>query len=235
MNKLAIDTSNQVLGIAIMQNEQLVAEIITNIKKDHSSRLMPSIVQIMEHVGMEADELDQIIVANGPGSYTGTRIGVTTAKTLAWALNIPIYGVSSLDVVAFNGKSFKGYICPFFDARRQTVFTSLVKWENEQLKKIYDESNISMDSWLLKLSELNGKILFLSPHMTVFREKIRSTLEDQAVIINNFDHLPRPSNLFKLSEQDNDTPVHHVNPNYLRLTEAEVNWLKHQREDHHHG
>src|SRR5690625_1267056 len=128
MNKLAIDTSNQVLGVAIIQNDTLLAELITNVKMDHSSRLMPGIVGLMEDVGLTPNQLDKIVVAQGPGSYTGTRIGITTAKTLAWALNIPIYPVSSLDAVALNGAYFNGYICPFFDARRQTVFTSLVKW-----------------------------------------------------------------------------------------------------------
>src|SRR5699024_1917395 len=131
----AIDTSNQLLGVAIMQNDTLLGEIITNIKKDHSSRLMHGIVGLMDDVGLVPEDINQIVVAKGPGSFTGTRIGITTAKTLAWALNIPIHSVSSLDAVAFNGAYFDGYICTFFDARRQTVYTSLLKWENGCLKK----------------------------------------------------------------------------------------------------
>src|SRR5699024_7265314 len=112
MNKLAIDTSNQVLGVALMQQNDIVAELTTNIKKDHSSRLMPAIVDLMKKVNMTPDQLDKVIVANGPGSYTGTRIGVTTAKTLAWTLQIPITPISSLKTLAANESYFNGYICP---------------------------------------------------------------------------------------------------------------------------
>src|SRR5699024_7698251 len=104
MNILAIDTSNDVLGVALQQDGKLVAEWMTHMKKDHSSRLMPAIVYVMEQVQMTADQLDEIVVSNGPGSYTGTRIGVTTAKTLAWSLNKPIYSVSSLETLAYNGQ-----------------------------------------------------------------------------------------------------------------------------------
>src|SRR5699024_4891214 len=116
MNTLAIDTSNQSLGLAIMQDEELIAELITNIKKDHSSQLMPQIVSLMESVDMTPDKLQKIVVADGPGSYTGTRIGITTAKTMAWALDIPIDTVSSLAALAYNGRFFEGSICPLFDA-----------------------------------------------------------------------------------------------------------------------
>src|SRR5699024_1004999 len=100
MNILAIDTSNDVLGVAIKKDTKIVAEWMTHIKKDHSSRLMPAIVYALEQVGMEPIDIEAIVVSNGPGSYTGTRIGVTTAKTLAWSLNIPIYTVSSLKNMA---------------------------------------------------------------------------------------------------------------------------------------
>src|SRR5690606_31260140 len=98
-------------------------EFTSNVPKTHSLRLMPAIVQLMNDLNMKPNDLDKIVVANGPGSYTGVRIGVTTAKTLAWSLNIPVVGVSSLEVLAYQGRFFNGFVSPFFDARRQTVFT----------------------------------------------------------------------------------------------------------------
>jgi|SRR5690625_2498311 len=231
MNRLAIDTSNEVLGVAIMHNNKIVAELTTNIKKDHSSRLMPAIVQLMNEVNISPDQLDKVIVANGPGSYTGTRIGVTTAKTLAWAMDIPIFAVSSLATLALNGKHFDAYICPFFDARRSTVFTGLYKWDNGQLKTVLEDKNILMKKWLTELLNYKDKILFLSPHLVSFEDTIFSKLGNQAVIAENMDHLSRPSNMFLLSEQSKSTSVHLVKPNYLRMTEAEANLLKRQKED----
>ncbi len=235
MNILAMDTSNQVLGIAIIKNNELIAELITNLNKDHSSRLMPAIVEMMKKAEIEPEMLDKIIVANGPGSYTGTRIGVTTAKTLAWSLNIPIHTVSSLAAVAMNGMFFDGYICPFFDARRKTVFTGLYTWENNHLQNVREETNIDMNSWLEMLKEMNNKILFLSPHIHPFKEMITSTLADTATIPPYSLHLPRPSNLVVLSEETKGIAPHLVTPNYLRITEAESNWLKRQKDEQSNG
>lgn len=113
MNILAIDTSNQVLGIAILRKGQIIGEFITNIKKNQTSRLMPAIHQLMKDVHMDPDQLDKIVVAKGPGSYTGVRIGVSTAKSLAWSLSIPLVGVSSLEVLAYQGRLYDSFICPF--------------------------------------------------------------------------------------------------------------------------
>src|SRR5690625_4937033 len=153
MNILAIDTSNQVLGIAILGDGQIIGEMITNVKKNQTSRLMPAIHQLMEDIDMVPDQLDKIVVAKGPGSYTGVRIGVTTAKSLAWALSIPVVGISSLEVLAYQGRLYDSLICPFFDARRQRVYTGLYEWNDNQLNSVHEETNISMDNWLEKLRE----------------------------------------------------------------------------------
>src|SRR5699024_3708924 len=97
------DTSNQVMGVALLHDDVLVGEIVTNIKKNHSVRLMPAIDQLMRETGMTPDLLDKIAVAKGPGSFTGVRIGLATAKAMAWSLEIPIVGVSSLEVLAYQG------------------------------------------------------------------------------------------------------------------------------------
>lgn len=232
---LAIDTSNQALGVALMQKNQLVAEVMTNINKDHSSRLMPVIVDLMERVDMTPEQLDKIIIANGPGSYTGTRIGVTTAKTMAWALDIPIYPISSLKVLALNGELFDGYICPFFDARRKTVFTSLYKSTEHTVLECEEECNISMNSWLTKLDYLDEKILFLSPHIEIYREMITEKLKNKAIIPEHPFHIAKPSNLFLLIKNEKSVDTHLVTPNYLRMTEAEVNWLKKQEDANKNG
>jgi tRNA threonylcarbamoyladenosine biosynthesis protein TsaB len=232
MNMLAIDTSNQVMGIALMQNNTIIAELTTNIKKDHSSRLMPAIVDIMEKVNMAPAQLDKIIVAKGPGSYTGTRIGITTAKTMAWALNIPIIGISSLEVLAANGALTNYYICPFFDARRQTVFTGLYQWENNRLHIVKSEQNILMEKWLDDLTALEKPILFLSPDIAAYQDIIIDKYP-HAIIPEHSYHLIRPGNLLTLGTKRTPTPVHELSPNYLRITEAEANWLQEQGEQRH--
>ena len=87
---------------------------------------MPAIEEIFTKVGMTPTEIDAIAVSEGPGSYTGVRIGVTIAKTLAWTLKKPLVGVSSLKAIAANGLFFDGLICPIVDARRGNVYAGLI-------------------------------------------------------------------------------------------------------------
>lgn len=235
MNLLAIDTANDVLSIAISKNNVIVAEYTTNIKKDHSSRLMPAVVDLMEKIELTTEELSGVVVGNGPGSYTGTRIGVTTAKTLAWALNVPLFPISSLAMLAYNGVMMKGYISPFFDARRQTVFTALYYADGETLTEIKKETNVPMKAWLEELKALGEEVILMSPHMEVFLELIEAEDNEQLRIAPQAMHLPRPVNLIMLQNNENAAETHGVAPNYLRITEAEAKWLANQKGVSHEG
>lgn len=230
MKVLAIDTSNHVLGIAVLHNGELMGEVCTNMKKNHSLRLMPALVSLMEQIEVTPEEIAKIIVAKGPGSYTGVRIGVTTAKTMAWALNIPIVGVSSLEALAYQGSLNDASICPFFDARRKNVFTGLYRFDNQQLKTIYNDTNVAMADWLNILAKQERKILFLSPHLSNFKDLIVDRLGNYAIIPEKPYHIPNPSHLAFVGLEKKPEPVHSLTPNYLRLAEAEANWLKKQKE-----
>lgn len=230
MNVLAIDTSTQIMGVAILKNNKVVGEIITNLEKNHSIRLMPAVNQLMKEVSMEPEQLDKIVVSKGPGSYTGVRIGLATAKTLAWSLQIPIVGISSLMVLAYQGRFFDGYICPYLDARRGLVFTGVYQWTDNDINLIFEEKNILMEDVLNRLKQEGKKVLFLSPDIEKFRESIVNVLGELAVIPDSPYHLSRPSLLAYagLNKEPNDT--HSLTPNYLRLAEAEAKWLQAQKE-----
>ncbi|WP_249871592.1 tRNA (adenosine(37)-N6)-threonylcarbamoyltransferase complex dimerization subunit type 1 TsaB [Oceanobacillus saliphilus] len=235
MNILAIDTSNQVLGVSLLKDDQIIGEIMTNLSKNHSVRLMPAIERLMGEVSLKPEELDKIVVAKGPGSYTGVRIGISTAKTMAWALNIPVVGVSSLEVLAYQGRFFNDYICPFFDARRGLVFTGLYKWKNNQLLNVLDENNLLMDDVLKKLEKEQKKVLFLSPDISVYKEAIHQSLGELAVIPEGPYHVPQAGHLGLAGMAKEVTSTHELTPNYLRLAEAEANWLKEQKDKENHG
>src|SRR5699024_1993388 len=108
MNMLAIDTSSQILGVALMKNNQIAAELTTYLKKDHSSRLMPAINQLMQQIDMKPEDLHKIAVAYGPGSNTGTSIVVTTARAIAWALDVPVVPISSLKILWETAVTYEG-------------------------------------------------------------------------------------------------------------------------------
>lgn len=231
MKALAIDTSNLVMGVSVVGDGIVLGEVITNLKKNHSIRLMPAIADLLKEVNVTPKELERIVVANGPGSYTGVRIGATTAKSMAWALNIPIVAISSLEVLAQNGRYFNGVVCPFFDARRGQVFTGLYGVEDGEFKNIRPDKMVILEEWLTELSKLNQSILFLSNDFLIHEETIREHLGEQAVFANRSELNPRPSELALLGlKREPIVDVHQLVPEYLRLAEAEANWLAAQKE-----
>ena len=120
MKIAAFDTSSKALTLAILEDETLLAQMTLNIKKNHSITLMPAIDFLMKSLDMKPTDLDRIAVAQGPGSYTGLRIAVATAKTLAHTLKIELVGVSSL--LALVPEQAEGLVIPVMDARRNNVY-----------------------------------------------------------------------------------------------------------------
>lgn len=232
MNILAMDTSNQVLGVAVIKDGNLAGEYMSNVQKNHSVRLMPAIHQLMSDTHTKPEELDRIVVAKGPGSYTGVRIGLTTAKTMGWALGIPVIAVSSLELVARQATYFSGLICPFFDARRGLVYTGLYE-QNEagELQLSKEETNILFEDWLKQLKIEGKPVLFLSQDIKLHKQRIQEIMKELAVFpTDSFYHIPRPSLMVDdLSEKEAE-PVHSLTPSYLRLVEAEAKWLEQQGE-----
>lgn len=225
MKVLSIDTSNYVLGVSVLDGEKVIGEFITNLPKNHSVRVMPAIQHLLQECGIQANELEKIVVAKGPGSYTGVRIGVTIAKTLAWSLSIPIVGVSSLEVVAANGRYFDGVISPIFDARRGQVYTGLYRYHNQDLHCEKSDQIILLTDWLTELKSEETKVLFIGNDLPIHEEKIKTELAELAYVAPYTDWNPRPSELALLGRNREPEDVHTFVPNYIRMAEAEANWL----------
>ncbi len=228
MNILAIDTSNRVLGVAISKDGELLAEYTVNMKRNHSIGLMPAIEHIMKETETTPDQLSRIVVAKGPGSYTGVRIGMSTAKTMAWTLNIPIVAVSSLEILAHNVRQQNVLISPFFDARRGLVYTGLYEHNNDRIFIKKEDQNIKMEYWLEELRAFQKPVVFLSQDIKLHLSEIKKRLGKSAMIPPSIDHLPRPGLLAIIGAHKNPESTHELTPNYIRLVEAEVNWLKEQ-------
>ncbi|MCC5804393.1 tRNA (adenosine(37)-N6)-threonylcarbamoyltransferase complex dimerization subunit type 1 TsaB [Rossellomorea vietnamensis] len=228
MTILSIDTSNYPFGVALIEEDKVIGEYITYMKKNHSVRAMPAVEQLLKDCGVEAKELTKIVVANGPGSYTGVRIGVTLAKTLAWSLNIPLVPVSSLATLASSGRYFQGFIVPLFDARRGQVYTGLYEFQGDRLVCVEEDRNIMLDEWATKLKELDKELLFVGNDVSIHNGMIKEVLGDQARIAPFVSHNPRPSELAYIGLGLKEMTAHEVLPNYIRMAEAEVKWLEAQ-------
>ncbi|MGA9226601.1 MAG: tRNA (adenosine(37)-N6)-threonylcarbamoyltransferase complex dimerization subunit type 1 TsaB [Mesobacillus sp.] len=229
MKVLSIDTSNYVLGIGLLDGETVMGEYISNIKKNHSVRVMPAIQTLMNECSIKPGDLSKIVVAEGPGSYTGVRIGVTIAKTLAWTLNIPMSGVSSLEVAAASaGRYFDGYVSPFFDARRGQIYTGLYKYNDQVIQTAKEDQLVMSADWVRTLNEMDSRILFTSNDLHLHENVIKAELGDKAVFAAITELNPRPAELALLGRDKESVDLHSFVPNYIRMAEAEANWLKSQ-------
>ncbi|MCK8101531.1 tRNA (adenosine(37)-N6)-threonylcarbamoyltransferase complex dimerization subunit type 1 TsaB [Bacillus sp. 2CMS4F] len=229
MTILAIDTSNYTLGIALLRDNTVIAEYITYLKKNHSVRAMPAVHSLLNDCDTTPQDLSKIVVAKGPGSYTGVRIGVTIAKTLAWSLNIPISAVSSLEALAANGRHFDGLISPIFDARRGQVYTGLYEYKNGLLEQAVPDQNVMLTEWLEMLKEKDRPVLFLGYDTSIHKETILDVLGTKGIIGAAVQHNPRPSELAYLGADREAADIHGLVPDYLRLAEAEAKWIESQK------
>lgn len=228
MKVLAIDTSNFTLGIALINDTQVIGEYTTNLKKNHSVRVMPAIETLLRDCDTSPKELTKIVVAQGPGSYTGVRIGVTIAKTLAWTLKIPLSAVSSLEVLVANGRYFNGLVSPLFDARRGQIYTGLYEIENNVLNTVMEDCNILSSEWAIRLKELKRPVLFVGQDVEIHREAITKVLGNLATFSPVQLFNSRPSELAFIGLNKNEVDIHQFVPNYIRMAEAEAKWLEQQ-------
>lgn len=231
MKVLAIDTSNYTLGIAVIDEEKVIGEYITNVKKNHSIRVMPAIEMLLKDCDLTPNDLTKIVVAEGPGSYTGVRIGVTIAKTLAWTLKIPLVGVSSLEILAAAvGRYFPGAVSPLFDARRGQIYTGLYQYENGKIKTVEKDQILQSKDWAKQLTNLSQPVLFVGNDLPLHREIIVEEMGEQAKFAELTELNPRPSELAFLGMNRDGEEVHNFVPNYIRLAEAETKWIEANQE-----
>lgn len=187
---------------------------------------MPAIAKLMAEVGWKPANLDRITVAQGPGSYTGLRIGVTIAKTLAWTLGKEITGVSSLAVLAGNCEESSNYLVPLFDARRGNIYTGLYKWESGKLIQVEPDTHVSAETWASHLKNLSGTIELIGEDRVLHQQMFEQQLGDRVVAAALKNHLPKASVLGLLGLLEEPVDVHTILPHYLKLAEAEENWRK---------
>lgn len=218
MTTLLIDTSNQPLAVAITNENQILLNHQSNIKKNHSLQLMPVIENMLKEANIVPKDLTEIVVANGPGSYTGLRIGITTAKTLAYALNIPVYEVSSLKALAHTTDIKETLIVPIFDARRNHVFTGVYKYEDNVLTNVMEDTYISIEALKEYLESLNKTYIYVGKDAEKLQNQLAGEIKS---------YLPDASRMYDIKEEPVEN-VHELKPRYLKLSEAEQNWKNNQ-------
>ena len=219
MKILAMDTSNKALSLAILENKELLGQVTFNIKKNHSITLMPAIDFLMNSLDLKPADLDRIAVAQGPGSYTGLRIAVATAKTLAHTLKIELVGVSSL--LALVPEQVEGLVIPVMDARRNNVYAGFY----QSGQSVRPEAHLPLAEVLEIAGVADQPVTFVG-ETAVFAEQIEAALPGVSVQPT----LPDAAAIGRLGLDLPAQSIHDFVPNYLKRVEAEENWLKTHQE-----
>lgn len=244
---LALDTSTAAMSIAILEEGQLLREAHIHADRTHSLHLMPMIKQLILDAGMKLADLSGIAVGVGPGSYTGVRIGVTAAKTLAWTLRLPIIGVSSLEAMALGevmsgshvqiveDKDQPHWLVPLMDARRTQAYTGLYSLQGNVWQCLASDGIRLISQWIEQLTQLKQvgpikqpRISFVG-EMAPFLEPLKPFMLNNASSSQEIEvevaalHIGLLGSMRLAAGVRAD--VHQIIPNYTQLTEAEVNLL----------
>lgn len=229
MRVLAIESATNVASIAIVTDETIIAEFSLNTGKTHSQRLMPLVAGMMKETELELADLDGIAVSGGPGSFTGLRIGMATAKGLAYACKKPLIAVSTLDSLALNLIGNESIICPILNARKNEVYTSLylinAKGEPEE---IVAKQALSPAELIVLIKEQDKEVIFLGDGVPVFGELLLAELGQKAKLTLPLASIPRASALgwlaIKKLKKGEIEDLAAAKPFYIRPSEAEVKW-----------
>jgi len=229
MKVLAIESSAITASVAIMDEDTLVAEYTTNYKKTHSQTLLPMIDEIFKMAEMEIKDIDVIAVSEGPGSFTGLRIGAATGKGFALALDKKMVSVPTLKAMAYNLYSDSRIICPIMDARRQHVYAAAFVFDNGEVKTLMDVELVSIEELTKKMSELASKegkqVVFVGDGVDIAGDKLSEGMGEACVLAMPHIKTQRAGSVallaMQMAKRGEFTDADILKPDYLRPSQAE--------------
>ena len=217
---LVIDTSGPVCGVAVIEDGKVLCEYTAQNRNTHSANLMPMTEAALASAGKTLEEMDAVAAVTGPGSFTGVRIGVATAKGLAHGVGIPCIAIDALEALSLSAGGFDGVICPIQDARAGQVYGAAFR----DGKRLIADEPMKLEEYLEKILPLGDRFLFLGDGMPVHREKILAILGDKAVFAPPHLCYLRPSAAGILA-MGSETKTDYLNlqATYLRPPNAQKN------------
>ncbi len=221
---LAFETSAKAASVALFDGERLLGEHYQNTGLTHSQTLMVMAENLLKECGCTAQDVQAVAVAEGPGSFTGVRIGVAAAKGFAWGGEIPCYGVSTLEAMALGLGAYQGYLCPVMDARRSQVYNAIFYVNQGTVTRVTEDRAIALKDLQRELQALDGPVFLVGDGSDLTYQTLSG--EIPALV------LPQPHKLHQRAvgvglgalrklaageKGDGNALV----PNYLRLSQAE--------------
>ncbi len=226
---LAIETSSLVSSVALLHEDTLRAELTVQARLTHSEQLMPHIADMLEKASVTKQQIHAIAVAVGPGSFTGLRIGLATAKGLAFAWKIPLVGVETPVGLAWNSIGAGDMICTLIDAQKGNVYASLYQWQGTALKTLRDIRIESLADILAELKQWQQPVVFYGDGALLGREQILAYsplfhMAPPTMVIPRAGSIALAGQARLRAGQMDDCMT--LTPAYKRRSEAEILWEK---------
>ena len=221
---LAFETSAKAASVALLEGNKLLGESYQNTGLTHSQTLMVMAEDVLKSSGKTVGDVTAVAVAEGPGSFTGVRIGVAAAKGFAWGAELPCYGVSTLEAMAVSLGIWQGYICPCMDARRQQVYNALFYADRGQIRRITEDRAIALSDLAEELKSLSEPVFLVGDGSILCYNTLGGEIPTLVLPPEHRMH-QRAVGVALLAEKmaAAGDPGHGgaLTPNYLRLSQAE--------------
>ncbi len=221
---LAFETSAKAASVALMDDQKLLGETYQNTGLTHSQTLMVMAEDLLKQCGKTVEDVTAVAVAEGPGSFTGVRIGVAAAKGFAWGKEIPCYGISTLEAMAESLGVWQGYVCAVMDARRSQVYNGLFYAEDGKLERHSEDRAIALEDLAVELEHLDGPVYLVGDGSELTDRTLKPRIGELILPPEHRMH-QRATGVALLARRQilaGHTPSGgELTPNYLRLSQAE--------------
>lgn len=225
MKILALDTTTMGCSVALCDGNDLIAELSVRKKQTHSKHLMEMIDQVLRSGGLLLSEVDAFAVARGPGSFTGLRIGLSTAKGLSFVTGKPLAGVSSLEALA-KGIAWSDIpVCTLIDARKHEMYMGCYSLDGGNWVAVEEPCVAGPEEICTRI---NRKTLFIGTGVDVFGTVLKKALGSLAVFTHPSFHEIRARSVAQLGytrilDKGKDETLQ-ITPSYIRKSDAEINY-----------
>lgn len=224
MLTLAFETSAKAASVALVENGKLLGESYQNTGLTHSQTLMVMAEDLLKQCDKAVSDLTSVAVAEGPGSFTGVRIGVAAAKGFAWGGEIACYGVSTLEAMAESLGAYQGYVCPCMDARRQQVYNALFYVNNGKVERRTPDRAIALADLAQELKTCEEPIFLVGDGSALCYNTLNSQIPNLVLPPEHRMHQRAVgvAIIAQGKEAAGETgDGNALTPNYLRLSQAE--------------
>lgn len=221
---LAFETSAKAASVALLEENRLLGESYQNTGMTHSQTLLVMAEDLIKQCGKAVTDVTAVAVAAGPGSFTGVRIGVATAKGFAWGASLPCYGVSTLEAMAESLSVWEGYVCPCMDARRSQVYNALFYVNRRGPERLREDRAISLENLKKDLLTLDGPIFLVGDGANLTYKTLSGEVPSLVLPKEHRTHQRATGVALAAAKRiaaGNPGDGNALTPNYLRLSQAE--------------